>query len=356
MGNYFWSKPNNETLQPESFKEFPKPYPLEKINPELLIYSIGCRYDLCIDHTVEPSVAVEMMKKSLTGRRRLVVLTHGFLSHRDTPWLMQIKDALFDVDSNQVVCVLGWGGGSNIGLFRYPTAAANALEVGTWLARYLTAIRLQFPQIEIYAIGHSLGAHTMGMAGKKCQVIDRITGLDPAGVGFQVDSIDKRLSPSDAKLVDVIHTDGLDVPYFGTLIPLGHIDFYPNFGWNQPSKEGNKVKPTIFADSSMQKIATPSPMGSNMSESHGRAIEFFLWSINNRGAFRSIHQLAGKPDVEKAVHRIRTCKLDLDECIEVEMGYFCDQHLNFMQNQRSLERTALHGCYFVQTNASQPWC
>lgn len=50
-----------------------------------------------------------------------------------------------------------------------------------------------------------------------------------------------RLSPTDAPLVDCIHTDGyaasmtlqaLTAPtnHFGTLVPMGTVDFYPNWG------------------------------------------------------------------------------------------------------------------------------
>jgi len=53
-----------------------------------------------------------------------------------------------------------------------------------------------------------------------------------------------RLSPESAAFVDVIHTDGsltpagvwID-PRFGDLHPLGHLDFYPAGGVNQPGCE-----------------------------------------------------------------------------------------------------------------------
>nr|CAD7419130.1 unnamed protein product [Timema poppensis] len=45
-----------------------------------------------------------------------------------------------------------------------------------------------------------------------------------------------RLDPSDAKLVDVIHTDGKSIFLlgYGMSQPCGHIDFYPNNGKEQP--------------------------------------------------------------------------------------------------------------------------
>ena len=45
-----------------------------------------------------------------------------------------------------------------------------------------------------------------------------------------------RLNPTDADFVDVIHTMGDEgiIMDFGTLLPLGHADFYPNGGVDQP--------------------------------------------------------------------------------------------------------------------------
>ena len=60
-------------------------------------------------------------------------------------------------------------------------------------------------------------------------------GLDPAGPWFTQYSDAARLSKKDAFFVDVIHTDGCcGVPYYGMMDPVGHVDFYPNGGVDQP--------------------------------------------------------------------------------------------------------------------------
>lgn len=53
------------------------------------------------------------------------------------------------------------------------------------------------------------------------------SGLDPAFPLYMFNGPSARLSASDAKFVDVIHTDGgiLGYPW-----PLGHADFFPNGG------------------------------------------------------------------------------------------------------------------------------
>lgn len=53
--------------------------------------------------------------------------------------------------------------------------------------------------------------------------------MDPAGPFFESFDARVKLDPSDAKFVDVIHSNGDDVitGSFGTRLPCGHVDFYP---------------------------------------------------------------------------------------------------------------------------------
>lgn len=82
----------------------------------------------------------------------------------------------------------------------------------------------------MHLIGHSLGAHTAGYAGEKLGGnIGRITGLDPAEPYFQGMPSHLRLDYTDARLVDVIHTDGKSIFLLGkrlySLTSLSHTHF-----------------------------------------------------------------------------------------------------------------------------------
>ncbi|SPP80543.1 pancreatic triacylglycerol lipase-like isoform X6 [Drosophila guanche] len=82
-------------------------------------------------------------------------------------------------------------------------------------------------------IGHSLGAHVAGYAGKTVGSgrIHAIVGLDPALPLFSYDSPNKRLNSNDAWYVESIQTNGGTL---GFLKPIGKGAFYPNGGKTQP--------------------------------------------------------------------------------------------------------------------------
>jgi len=78
------------------------------------------------------------------------------------------------------------------------------------------------------------------------------TGLDPSISLFRrVDDFYK-LDRTDARFVDIIHTDGGDnfllATHMGDGDPLGHADFYPNMGIFQPGCPVSSI-PTTEGDS-----------------------------------------------------------------------------------------------------------
>lgn len=94
---------------------------------------------------------------------------------------------------------------------------------------------------KVHIIGHSLGAHIAGYAGYTLQKdfnlkVGRISGLDPAQPFFNdVDPV-VRLDKSDAKFVDIYHTDAKSFVRGGMGIQesIGHVDFFPNGGSDNP--------------------------------------------------------------------------------------------------------------------------
>ncbi len=137
--------------------------------------------------------------------------------------------------------------------------------MGIEVGKLIQAIALKHINMSgesFHLIGHSLGAHVSGYAGrwvksKANMTLGRITGLvsslifkkqilikiwnkfnvkDPAGPYFENANTDYRLDPSDAQFVDAIHTDALHTFKlgFGIKQPVGHVDFYPNGGEIQP--------------------------------------------------------------------------------------------------------------------------
>ncbi|XP_017860697.1 PREDICTED: phospholipase A1-like [Drosophila arizonae] len=120
----------------------------------------------------------------------------------------------------------------------YKWSALNTDLIGEHIAVGLQHLIKVSPLIDIHLIGHSLGAHIMGTAGRTFKQltgyrVSRITALDPAKPCFRNEKSLPGLMRGDAELVDVIHTNN------GILAkrdPIGDIDFYP--GGVHPIKPG----------------------------------------------------------------------------------------------------------------------
>ncbi|KAJ6640105.1 Vitellogenin-1 [Pseudolycoriella hygida] len=115
----------------------------------------------------------------------------------------------------------------------YSWSAFNTEELGKLIAEAIEALLTQFPNYsvkDIHLIGHSLGAHIVGSAGrnfayKNSNLLSRITGLDPANPCFNEGEKLTGLSRGDADFVDIIHSNS---GVLGKRDPIGDCDFYPN--------------------------------------------------------------------------------------------------------------------------------
>ncbi|XP_063806077.1 pancreatic lipase-related protein 2-like, partial [Pseudophryne corroboree] len=210
--------------------------------------------------------------------RRTCFIIHGLGDSAENNWVpLLCREILWAEDVN---CIgVDWHHGSG-NLLIYPQATSNVQVVGAEIADVLRRWQeeLEYSPSNIHLIGHSLGAHVAGEAGKRHRGIRRITGLDPARLYFENTPDEVSLDVSDADFVDVIHTDTEPLVGLGIVKPVGHFDFYPN-GGRQMTGCPNKFSFSINMDMNaiIETIAC----------NHLRAFQYYAESIRNPRGFHS---------------------------------------------------------------------
>lgn len=281
IGCYSINKPWTDTTRPVSY--FPEPP--EKVSPKYCLYTR--RNPLQCEQLVysDPST---IYKSDLIPTHQIYFLAHGFLEGGDRPWVKNLTGELLRRADVNVV-VIDWGSGSSP---PYTQAVANIRLVGTISALLIKEMVVQVGVNTkyVHVIGHSLGAHLSGYIGNTLKTrfgltLGRITGLDPAEPHFQQTDPVVRLDPTDALFVDIIHSDA--TPFIkgglGMHDPVGHLDFYPNGGEDQPGcNEGmmkyiNKEKGSFFKGIRLF-------LGCD----HVRSHEYFMESVNTHCDFLAI--------------------------------------------------------------------
>ncbi|XP_078264945.1 lipase member H-like [Rhinoraja longicauda] len=169
--------------------------------------------------------------RPLDVKKKTIFLIHGYRPFGSPPnWLGKVIKTLLLVDDINLI-IVDWNRGATT--IVYSDAVTNTKKVAAILEPVIHNILRQGGSLDlIHMIGVSLGAHISGFVGKRFDgKIGRITGLDPASPLFTGKGVDDRLDPSDAQLVDVLHTD---IDALGYREFLGHIDYYANGGADQP--------------------------------------------------------------------------------------------------------------------------
>lgn len=156
---------------------------------------------------------------------RTVFLVHG----NDTSgsrWLRPVKRSLLRKGNYNVILV-SW----NTRNKSYDQAASDMRAVGRDLQFVANNLMMKkrIRRRQLWCVGHGLGAQACGISGQVVP-LGRITGLDPSGPLFESNP-KAGLERRNADFVDIIHTDGVG---HGMMRPIGHVDFYPNGGKDQP--------------------------------------------------------------------------------------------------------------------------
>ncbi|XP_074153429.1 lipase member I-like [Sminthopsis crassicaudata] len=163
--------------------------------------------------------------------KKTIWIVHGYRPLGTNPvWLHKFVNSLLSLEDVNII-VVDWNQGATTLL--YQRAVKRCWKVATVLREYIKRMmKLGTSLQSFHFIGVSLGAHISGYVGSIFSgQIGRITGIDPAGPGFNNAPIKMRLDNTDAQFVDIIHSDahGLGISH-----SVGHLDFYPNGGRNQP--------------------------------------------------------------------------------------------------------------------------
>ncbi|KAL0851474.1 hypothetical protein ABMA28_007271 [Loxostege sticticalis] len=154
------------------------------------------------------------------------VIAHGWNNAGTSDINLYVKNAFLDVEDCNVI-VVDW---NVLSASDYITAVEGVPSVGRYLGNFLIWL---FDNVggsydQLHLVGHSLGAHVVGAAGRQIGGrARRVTGLDPAGPLWLTSK--DAINLESGVLVEAIHTDG---GVLGIYERVGHIDFYPNGGIN----------------------------------------------------------------------------------------------------------------------------
>uniref|UniRef100_A0A8B9FIU8 Triacylglycerol lipase n=1 Tax=Amazona collaria TaxID=241587 RepID=A0A8B9FIU8_9PSIT len=221
------------------------PWSPEKINARFLLYTRENPQNYQEISAVDSSLSYSNFKTSRLTR----FIVHGFIDSGEENWLADMCQRMLTVEDVNCICI-DWSSGSRC---QYTQASNNVRVVGAEIAYFVNTLvdNFGYSPANVHIIGHSLGAHVAGEAGKRHPGIGRITGLDPAQPYFQGTPIEVRLDTTDAAFVDVIHTDTAPtIPYlgFGMSPAIGHLDFYPNGGVEMPGCGKNAISQIVDLD------------------------------------------------------------------------------------------------------------
>ncbi|XP_024936070.1 phospholipase A1-like [Cephus cinctus] len=156
------------------------------------------------------------------------IITHGWVNSKNSDACTMVKDAYL-ANGEYNVIVVDW---SKISKNPYLYASNRVKTVGTYLGELLDFLARQGAKLsEAVLVGHSLGAHIVGLAGYySSNQIGHIVGLDPALPLFYTSRAGSRIAKGDAKHVQIIHTNAGVLGYYSA---IGDSDFYPNGGGSQ---------------------------------------------------------------------------------------------------------------------------
>ncbi|XP_066142156.1 phospholipase A1-like [Euwallacea fornicatus] len=221
----------------------------------------------------EPVLLTLESNDLLDGSKETKILIHGWLENHKRSWYKAIAGEYLKGNDYNIIQV-DWEQPARL---PYLHSSKITKDVGNLVGKFIANSNI-YPK-NVHLIGHSLGSHIAGFAGKRVfqdtnMKIGRISGLDPAGPAFRHPFVTNkdRLDNDDAEIVDVLHTDA---GAYGYEDPIGTLDIYIN--------EGRRIQPGC-----MEEWSSPPSLGSIVEKtfcSHARSTKYFREWIS-KGKFR----------------------------------------------------------------------
>uniref|UniRef100_A0A8C5PM53 Triacylglycerol lipase n=1 Tax=Leptobrachium leishanense TaxID=445787 RepID=A0A8C5PM53_9ANUR len=185
----------------------PAPQTPEKIN---VTFWLQTRENREQNQILDPYIPSSIKNSNFSTKRLTILVTHGFTDTGLGGWVYEMcKAILISTDCNCVA--VSWVNGSG-NIFQYLQATSNVRVVGAVIAFFVEQIMKHidpsYGPCNYTLIGHSLGAHVVGEAGKRLNPRPcAIVGLDPAKPLFQGTNATVQLDPTDGMKVIAFHTD-----------------------------------------------------------------------------------------------------------------------------------------------------
>ncbi|XP_013178093.1 PREDICTED: pancreatic lipase-related protein 2 [Papilio xuthus] len=293
----------------------------------------------------------KIQNANIDPRGPFYLISHGFIDGGHKIWVQNMANALLNLEGNEAatVMIVDWRKGSQP---PYGQAVANIRLVGAMTAHLVHTLYkvLGLTNLDnFHFIGHSLGAHLAGYCGHTLQrqfnlKLGRITGLDPAAPYFSNTVTLVRLDRSDAKYVDIIHSNAMPLYFsgFGISEAIGDVDFYPNGGSTQPGCKSEGAQSPAGADMYTQ-------LSRLVSCNHERSYDLFTESITSSCPFMAVQCqsyeafLAGNCTTCDSKHY----------CIP--MGYYSYTFYKRLQTRGLLDSNS-HITLYSMTGGSRPYC
>ncbi|KAJ8721682.1 hypothetical protein PYW07_002457 [Mythimna separata] len=254
-----------------------------------------------------------------------MIYTFGFRGKTAGPATTAVLTAYL-AQKKRNVLLLDWEKEADPGLLGISlgyalSAVPSAKKIGKELGQALMDLTKAGVQMEdVHLVGHSLGAHLLGFAGKRARkngyVVARITGLDPARALFDGPfAVQSGLDRTCAKFVDIIHTDPGG---YGSDMSTGTVDIWPNYTGGAGTQAGCPVGK--FEQFSAEDLC-----------SHDRSWQYFVESLASPTAF----QAAGASNVNEWI----------------ASGGYSNQSIYM----GPLTSTRATGNFYLRTNSAQPF-